>query len=120
MGSAAAADEAGAGAEPASDGGAAFVSTGVVLDSGCGSTVVATAATVAAGCGKSGFWAPVWAPPTGVPGGSGARRSAWAAAAASGLDLVSGVLAPGSVGCSRLIGAGADPVGCTGASCTDS
>src|SRR5271157_1327151 len=39
-----------------------------------------------------------------VTGGSGERRLAWAAA--SGLGLASGILAPGSVGCSRLIGAG--------------
>src|SRR5271157_1142507 len=91
MGSAAADEGAGAGALPASDGGAAFVSTGAALACGCGSTVVATAVTVAVGCGTSCFWAPVWAPPTGVTGGNGGRRSAWAVAAASSLGLAAGV-----------------------------
>ena|SRR5208337_2351160 len=106
MGPAAADEGAGVGVAPASAGGAAFVSSGATLACGCGSTVVATVTTVAAACDVSGFWAVVWASPTGVTGGSGERRSAWAAAAVLGLGLASGILAPGSVDCSRLIGAG--------------
>src|SRR5271157_2091718 len=106
MGPGAANEGARAGAAPASTGGVAFVPTGAALACGCGSTVVATATTVAAACDTSGFWAAAWASRTGITGGSGERRSAWAAAAVSGLGLASGILAPGSVGCSRLIGAG--------------
>jgi hypothetical protein len=76
--------------EPAGDGGTAFVSTSVALACGCGSTVVATAATVVTACGNSGFWAPVCISLTGVTGGRGERRSAWAVAAASSLGLAAG------------------------------